>query len=81
MTQKQTDVEYDQTVRDDLKALAKWLDRNAEDLSKVFSSGCQNWSVEFECGVYGDNVPRMHIHAGKVDKDMFDIALRHGPED
>ena len=83
MTQGPTNREYEQTVNDELKALAKWLDRNAEDLAKMFSHGCQNWSVEFESdyGVYGDCVPRIHIRTDKVDKQTVEIAWRHGPEE
>lgn len=83
MTQGPTDAEYEQTVRAELKALAKWLDRNAGDLAKTFSHGCQNWSVEFECDyeVYDDNVPRIHIRADKVDRQTVGIAWRHGAEE
>ena len=70
----------EQMVRGELTALAAWLGRNAGNLARTFSDGCQSWSVEFEsdCGVYGDNVPRIHIRTDKVDKETTQVALGIG---
>ncbi len=72
--------DYEQMVRGELTALAAWLDRNAGNLARTFSDGCQSWSVEFESDFesYGDGVPRIHIRTDKVDRETTEVALGIG---
>ena len=69
--------DFRQQTEDGLVACAKWLERNAKELSETFSGGCRRWSVEFAFDCDGPmRVPEINVAVNKVDKDVIEAYTR-----
>ena len=64
--------DFRQQTEDGLVACGKWLERNAENLSKTFADGCRSWSVEFQWDCFDAQCPNINIMVDKIDKDIIE---------
>ncbi len=64
--------DFQKRTEDGLVACGKWLEKNAEDLSKTLSGGCRSWSIEFEWDCFNAPNPDIHIMVDKIDKDIIE---------
>lgn len=66
-----------------LVACGKWLEENAEDLSRAIANGCRRWSVEFSFDCTEDFCPSIDISVNRVSKEIVNAYVddAHAEED
>ena len=69
---EKTKHDFRKCTEDGLKACARWLERNADQLADTIADGCTGWSVEFEWSGSDEYVPEIHVMVDKVDRDVIE---------
>ena len=66
--------DFRQQTEDGLVACGKWLEKNAEDLSKTLGDGSRSWSIEFAWETITDHQSSsgIHIMVNEVEEEVID---------